>query len=96
MLVHEVNYVTVKSLTTTSTGKMSPSPSISTLVNTPDESESEYVIIITIVLHVLNISVCSVRYPVYCTNTVSFDSHSTEQFGRLITYVCMSMYIYTH
>ena len=34
MLVHEVNHVTVKSLTTTtSTGKMSPpSPSISTLV----------------------------------------------------------------
>ena len=47
MLVHEVNHVTVMSLTTTtSTSKMSSSPSISTLVNTPDESESEYVIII--------------------------------------------------
>ena len=49
MLVHEVNHVTVKSLTTTtSTGKMSPpSPSISTLVDTPDKSESKYVIIAT-------------------------------------------------
>ena len=48
-LVHEVNHVTVLSLTiTTSTSKMSsPSPSISTLVNnTPDESESEYIVII--------------------------------------------------
>ena len=38
MLVHEVNHVTVMSLAiTTSTGKMSPpSPSISTIVNTPD------------------------------------------------------------
>ena len=46
MLVHEVNHVTVMSLTTTtSTSKMSSSPSISTIVNTPDESESEYVII---------------------------------------------------
>ena len=48
MLVHEVNHVTVMSLTTTtSTSKMSSSsPSISTLVNTPNESESEYVVII--------------------------------------------------
>ena len=98
MLLHEVNHVTVKSLTiTTSTGKMSPSPIISTLVNTPDESESEYVIIITnvlVVLHVLNISVCSVGYPVYSTSTVSFDSHSTEQFGRLI--ICIHVHVYLH
>ena len=47
MLIHEVNHVTVLSLTTTtSTSKMSSSPSISTIVNTPDESESEYVVII--------------------------------------------------
>ena len=45
-LVHEVNHVTVLSLTITSTSKMSTFPSISTIVNTPDESESEYVIII--------------------------------------------------
>ena len=46
-LVHEVNHVTVLSLTiTTSTSKMSsPSPSITTIVNTPNENESEYVII---------------------------------------------------
>ena len=47
MLVNEVNHITVLSITTTtSTSKMSSSPSISTLVNTPDESESEYVVII--------------------------------------------------
>ena len=49
MLVHEVNHVTVMSLTTTtSTGKMSPPSmsSISAIVNTTNESESEYVIII--------------------------------------------------
>ena len=96
MLVHEVNQVIVKSLTTTtSTGKMSPSPSISTLVNTHDESESEYVVIITnAVLYVLNIYFCSVYYPVYCTHTVSFYSQSTEQFGRLIT--CMHGHVYLH
>ena len=43
MLVHKVNHVTVMSLTTrsTSTSKMSSSPSISTIVNTTNESESE-------------------------------------------------------
>ena len=39
-------------------------------------------------------SVYSVGYPVYCTNTVSFDCHSTEQFGRLIT--CMHVHVYLH
>ena len=47
ILVHKVNHVTVMSLTiSTSTSKMFSSPSISALVNAPDESESEYVIII--------------------------------------------------
>ena len=47
MLVHEVNHITLLSVTTTtSTDKMFSSPSISTIVNTPNESESEYVVII--------------------------------------------------
>ena len=48
MLDHEMNHITVMSLTTTtSTGKMSPpSSDINTLVSTPDESESEYIVII--------------------------------------------------